>query len=266
MVLYRIGEQLNASLLKPSFFFFSFANLWWYSIWFFLFFFAVLCQSFQLEKGLSSAGGGIGCWRDGKTSQSIDGVHQHTESFGLYMHQFFLFCYPPWMFLQFYLLREGNVFTVIFGQVWQSDNWVFLCNLIAGSRIFSIWSFYFIWYCGEQFCNLKIRPGKENGILRRCLSGCLCWDSCLPGYLCWDSCLAFIATYVVAQIWFWDFNNWIVVLTWNKFLAVYGYVVLQSRCFLLSSQIYCRDHLTCLVNELLSLTWTLLLCLFGVAV
>jgi hypothetical protein len=49
-------------------------------------------------------------------------------------------------------------------------------------------------------------------------------------------------------------------------LAVYGYVVLQSHCFLLSSQIYCRDHLTCLVNELLSLTWNLLLCLFGVAV
>jgi hypothetical protein len=178
----------------------------------------------------------------------------------------FLFCYPPWMFLQFYLLREGNVFTVIFGQVWQSDNWVFLCNLKAGSRIFSIWSFYFIWYCGEQFCNLKIRPGKENGILRSCLSGCLCWDSWLAGCLCWDSCLAFIATYFVAKIWFWDFNNWIVFLTWNKFLAVYGYVVLQSHCFLLSSQIYCRDHLTCLVNELLSLTWTLLLCLFGVAV
>ena len=97
---------------------FSFANLWWYLIWF-LFFFAVSCQPFQLEKGLSSAGGGIGCWRDGKTSQSIDCVHQHAESFGMYMHQFFFsvihrgcffsfICYGREMCLLLFLARCGN--------------------------------------------------------------------------------------------------------------------------------------------------------------
>ncbi|KAG6774603.1 hypothetical protein POTOM_021963 [Populus tomentosa] len=125
------------------------------------------------------------CWRWNWMLKRWQNITKHrrcppTRRIIWFVHaSVFLFCYPPWMFLQFYLLREGNVFTVIFG----------------------------------QFCNLKIRPRKENGILLSCLSGCLCWESCLAGCLCWDSCLAFIATYVVAQIWFWGFNNWIVFLT-----------------------------------------------------
>ncbi|KAJ6736248.1 hypothetical protein OIU85_018452 [Salix viminalis] len=57
--------------------------------------------------------------------------------------------------------------------VWQSDNRVFLCNQKAGCRLFSIWSFNFIWLLVLGFLS--------------CLSGCL-W---------WDSCHAFIATYDV---------------------------------------------------------------------